>query len=100
MGEANGHKRRLANSENLLDSRPQGRWEGSGRKHGKSHGQGRQGVQGKELDVVTEDPEYRTYYGNMHYLQILERDHPLIMRPATQYRLALSFEPDIAFADE
>jgi len=54
----------------------------------------------KELDVVTEDPEYRTYYGNMHYLQILERDHPLITRPATQYRLALSFEPDIAFADE
>jgi hypothetical protein len=54
----------------------------------------------KELETVTDDPECRTYYGNMHYLQILERDHPLIMRPGMQYRLALSFEPDIAFADE
>lgn len=54
----------------------------------------------KELEVVTDNPDYRTYYGNMHYLQILERDHPLIMRPGTQYRLALSFEPDITFADE
>lgn len=54
----------------------------------------------KELEVVTDNPEYRTYYGNMHYLQILERDHPLIMRPGVQYRFALSFEPDLAFADE
>jgi len=54
----------------------------------------------KELEVVTDDPAYRTYYGNMHYLQILQRDRPLVMRPGTQYRLALSFEPDIAFADE
>jgi hypothetical protein len=54
----------------------------------------------KELDTVTEDPDYRTYYGKIHYLQTLERSHPLIMRPGTQYRLALSFEPDIAFADE
>ena len=53
----------------------------------------------KELEVVTENPEYRTYYGNLHYLQILERDHPLIMRPGIQYRLALTFEPDITFAD-
>jgi hypothetical protein len=54
----------------------------------------------KELETVTDDPAYRTYYGNMHYLQILERDHPLVMRPGVQYRLALSFEPDLAFADE
>ena len=54
----------------------------------------------KELETVTDDPDFRTYYGKMHYLQILERDHPLIMRPGMQYRLALSFEPDIAFADE
>ena len=57
-------------------------------------------AQWKELDTVTNDPSLRTYYGNMHYLQILERDHPLTMRPGVQYRLALSFEPDIAFADE
>ena len=36
----------------------------------------------------------------MHYLQTLQRDRPLVMRPGTQYRLALSFEPDITFADE
>ena len=54
----------------------------------------------KELEVVTDNSDYRTYYGNMHYLQILERDRPLVMRPGTQYRLSLSFEPDIAFADE
>jgi len=54
----------------------------------------------KELDTVTDDPAFRTYYGNVHYLQTLERDRPLVMRPGMQYRLALSFEPDIAFADE
>lgn len=54
----------------------------------------------KELDTVTDNPDYRTYYGKIHYLQTLERNHPLIMRPGIQYRLALSFEPDIAFADE
>ena len=54
----------------------------------------------RELEVVTDNADYRTYYGNMHYLQILERDRPLIMRPGTQYRLSLSFEPEIAFADD
>ena len=52
------------------------------------------------LDTVTNDPSYRSYYGNIHYLQTLERSHPLNMRPAIQYRLALSFQPDIAFAGE
>lgn len=54
----------------------------------------------KDLDTVTDDPGFRTYYGNMHYLQTFERNHPLLMRPGVQYRLALSFEPDIVFADE
>lgn len=54
----------------------------------------------KSLETVTNDTKYRTLYGNMHYLQILERDHMLVMRPGVQYRLALSFEPDIVFADE
>ncbi|MEM7790532.1 MAG: DUF2264 domain-containing protein [Verrucomicrobiota bacterium] len=54
----------------------------------------------KELETVTDDPNYRTYYGKIHYLQILERNHPLIMRPGIQYRLSLSFEPDLVFADE
>jgi hypothetical protein len=54
----------------------------------------------KTLETVTNDPKYRTHYGNMHYLQTLERDRKLVMRPGVQYRLALSFEPDISFADE
>ena len=54
----------------------------------------------KNLETVTSDPTYSTYYGKMHYLQILERDHPLVMRPGVQYRLALEFQPDLAFADE
>ena len=57
-------------------------------------------AQWKDLETVTSDPSYRTYYGNLHYLQILERDRPLVMRPGVQYRIALEFRPDLAFADE
>ncbi|NRA25821.1 MAG: hypothetical protein HRU10_01065 [Opitutales bacterium] len=53
-----------------------------------------------ETEDVTEDPAYRTVQGNVYYLQTLQRDHPLIMRPGQQYRLSLEFEPDIAFAGE
>lgn len=49
----------------------------------------------QETDVVTDEPRYRTYWGNIHYLQSLVRDHPLIMRPGQQYRLTISFEPDV-----
>lgn len=48
-----------------------------------------------ETEVVTNDPTYRTSYGNIHYLQTLVRDHPLIMRPGHVYRLVVSFDPDI-----
>jgi hypothetical protein len=44
---------------------------------------------------TSEDPAYRSYYGKIHYLQILERKHPLIMRPGQQYRLSILLEPDI-----
>ncbi len=54
----------------------------------------------KETDVVTNDPTYRTNYGNLHYLQTLERDHPLIMRPGQTYRLSVSFDPDIIAVGE
>lgn len=53
----------------------------------------------KEREVVADNSDYRTYYGNMKYLQILERNRPLVMRPGTQYRIGFSFEPDITFAD-
>ena len=52
-----------------------------------------------ETEVVSNDPTYRTNYGKVHYLQTLERDHPLIMRPGNTYRLAVSFEPDVTSVD-
>lgn len=53
----------------------------------------------QETEVVTNEPGYRTYWGNLHYIQTLLRDHPLIMRPGQQYRLTISFEPDVAMLD-
>ncbi len=53
----------------------------------------------QETEVVTEETAYRTYWGNLHYIQSLVRDHPLIMRPGQQYRLSISFEPDVALLD-
>ncbi len=53
----------------------------------------------QETEVVSNDPAYRTYWGNLHYLQTLVRDHPLNMRPGVQYRLTISFEPDLAFLE-
>ncbi|MGF1452074.1 MAG: hypothetical protein ACFB21_08395 [Opitutales bacterium] len=49
--------------------------------------------------VVNEHDDYRTFWGNLHYLQILERKHPLIMRPGQQYRLHVEIEPDITLAE-
>ncbi|MGE9294737.1 MAG: hypothetical protein ACQKBV_00400, partial [Puniceicoccales bacterium] len=49
---------------------------------------------------VTGDDSYKTYWGKLHFLQALRRDHPLIMRPGQQYRLTIEFEPDLAMADE
>lgn len=53
----------------------------------------------QETDVVTNEATYRGYWGNIHYLQSLVRDHPLVMRPGQQYRLTLSFEPDVGLLD-
>ena len=52
-----------------------------------------------DTETVVENPDYRTSHGNINYLQVLHRDHPLIMRPGQQYRLIISFEPDIQLAD-
>ena len=54
----------------------------------------------QETEVVSEDPDYKTPFGKIHYLQTLLRDHPLQMRPGQQYKLTLTFHPDITFADE
>ncbi len=53
----------------------------------------------QETEVVTNEHAYRTYWGNLHYIQSLVRDHPLIMRPGQQYRLTISFEPDVQMLD-
>lgn len=53
-----------------------------------------------DIEDVVNDPAYRSYWGNINYLQILQRKHPLVMRPGQLYRLTLEFEPDIHFADE
>ena len=52
------------------------------------------------FETVTEDQDYRGYAGNIHYVQYLVRDHPLNMRPGQQYKLVVSYQPDVAFADE
>lgn len=52
-----------------------------------------------DTDDVTNDPNYKTYYGKLYYLQTLQRDHPLHMRPGQQYRLSVQYQPDIAFAE-
>lgn len=49
----------------------------------------------QDIEVVSEDPAFRSYYGKLHYVQTLLRDRPLIMRPGQQYKLIISFEPDI-----
>ena len=54
----------------------------------------------KNPEVVTDEPLYKTSFGKIHYLQVLERDHPLVMRPGQQYRLVIEYDPDIIFAGE
>jgi hypothetical protein len=53
-----------------------------------------------ETEVVSEDPEHRTYYGKVHYYQTLRRDRPLILRPNHPYSLVATFEPHIVMIDE
>ncbi len=52
------------------------------------------------FETVSDNPDYRGYSGKVHYVQYLVRDHPLIMRPGQQYKLVLSYQPDVAYADE
>jgi hypothetical protein len=53
----------------------------------------------QETDVVTNESTYRTCWGNVHYLQTLVRDHPLNMHPGQQYRLSISFSPDVGLLE-
>jgi hypothetical protein len=53
----------------------------------------------QETETVSADPNYRTNYGKIHYVQMFVRDHPLIMRPGQVYRLAVTFEPDLTLVE-
>ncbi|HQF39289.1 MAG TPA: hypothetical protein PK322_09255 [Opitutaceae bacterium] len=53
----------------------------------------------QDTEVVSQDPNYRTNYGKVHYMQYLVRDHALVMRPGQQYRFSVSFEPDITLIE-
>jgi hypothetical protein len=53
----------------------------------------------QDTEVVTDEAGYSSYWGKLDYIQILERDHPLNMRPGMQYRLRVVYEPDITTAD-
>ena len=53
----------------------------------------------QDTEVVTDELAFRTYWGNVHYLQSLVRDHPLVMRPGQQYRLSISFAPDVGMLE-
>lgn len=54
----------------------------------------------KDTSVVSQNPDYSTYYGKIHYLQTLSRDHPLIMKPNQSYKLIVELSPDIKLVDE
>ncbi len=48
-----------------------------------------------EPEEVTRDPAYRGPFGNIHYLQTLERSHPLALRPGKVVNFSFSFEPEV-----
>jgi hypothetical protein len=47
------------------------------------------------VQVVREDPHYRTYCGKIHYLQVLERKSPLTTQIGKEYKLQITLSPDI-----
>lgn len=49
----------------------------------------------QDIGIVSENPEYRSYYGKIHYIQELSRTYPLIMYPGQSYKLIVSFTPDV-----
>jgi len=52
-----------------------------------------------DTEVVTNEAQYKTYWGKLHYIQTFTRDHELKMRPGMQYRLKVSFSPDVAMLE-
>jgi hypothetical protein len=53
-----------------------------------------------ETEAVTDDPAHRTYYGKIHFYQVLQRERPLILRPSQPYKIEVTFEPHVVMIDE
>ena len=53
----------------------------------------------QENEIVAQDPQSRTFWGPLFYLQTIARNHPLVLRPGQTYRFAVEFEPDLTLAD-
>ncbi|MDR2735495.1 MAG: hypothetical protein LBB20_01475 [Puniceicoccales bacterium] len=49
----------------------------------------------KDVSVVSDDPLYRTFFGKIHYLQVLARDNFMFVQPGQPYRLAVMLTPDV-----
>lgn len=56
--------------------------------------------QWSQPEVVSTDSSYKTFWGKVHYVQVLERNHPMVMRPGQPYKIAVTYDPDLAFAGE
>lgn len=53
------------------------------------------GASWAEVQEVYNDPMYKTYYGKICYLQVLERKMPLNVKPGKTYCLKIELNPDI-----
>lgn len=54
----------------------------------------------KDTEVVSTNTDFTTYYGKIHYLQTLSRNHSLALKSGQPYKLIIEFSPDIKLADE
>lgn len=51
----------------------------------------------QDTETVSSEPDWKTAYGKLHFIQTLKREHSLVMRPSQMYRLHVSFEPELTF---
>lgn len=49
----------------------------------------------RDVEEVTADVNYRGVWGNIHYLQTLERSHAMNLQAGQSYRFSVSFEPQV-----
>lgn len=48
-----------------------------------------------EVQEVYQNPDYKTYYGKICYLQVLEHRTPLNVKPGKEYHLQIELKPDV-----